>query len=102
MRDQVRNQLNVKRLEYSEDESALQSFMVKPNLAKLGPKFGKRLRQIQQALSAANAAEIGAKALAGEAVEPHVNGERITLTPKDLVVEQSPAAGLAVASDEEC
>jgi isoleucyl-tRNA synthetase len=102
MRDQMLNELNVKQLDFVEDESALQSLAIKPNRARLGPKFGKRLPQIQQALSSANAAEIGAKAMAGEAVELRVDGESITLTPDDLIVERMPAAGLAVAADEEC
>jgi isoleucyl-tRNA synthetase len=102
MQDQVLNELNVKQLALIEDESALQSVAIKPNLAELGPKFGRRLPHIQQALSAANAAEIGAKAAAGEPVELRVNDERITLTPDDLIVERLPAAGLAVASDSGC
>ena len=102
MRDQVLNELNVKRLEFIEDESALQSFAIKPNLAKLGPKFGRRLPHIQRALSAANAAEIGATALAGEPVDLRVDDQRITLAPDDLIVERLPAAGLAVVSDGDC
>ncbi len=99
MQAQILNELNVKTLEFIEDESALQTVVVKPNLAKLGPKFGKRLPQIQQALLSTNAEEIGAKVAAGESVELGVNGENITLTPEDLIVERVPAAGLKVASD---
>jgi isoleucyl-tRNA synthetase len=102
LRDQVLNELNVKQLAFIEDEAALQSFVIKPNLAKLGPKFGRRLPHIQQALASANAAEIGAKVVSGEAVELRVNDEHITLTPDDLLVERLPAAGLAVASDNDC
>jgi isoleucyl-tRNA synthetase len=102
MRDQVLNELNVKHLEFIDDEAALQRFSVKLNLAALGPKFGKRLPSIQQALSAADAAEIGARAMSGEPVELRVNDESVTLAPDDLIVERLPAAGLAVISDDEC
>jgi isoleucyl-tRNA synthetase len=102
MQDQVLNELNVKQVVFIEDESALQSFAIKPNFAKLGPKFGRRLPHIQQALSSANAAEIGMKAAAGEPVELRVNDESIALTPDELIVERLPAAGLAVASDSGC
>jgi isoleucyl-tRNA synthetase len=102
MQDQVLNELNVKRLEIIDDEAALQRFSVKPNLAMLGPKFGKRLRQIQQALSAANAEEIGASAMAGQPVEFRVNDESIILASDDLIVERLPVVGLAVASDDNC
>jgi isoleucyl-tRNA synthetase len=99
MQAQVLNELNVKQLEFIEDESALHSFAVKPNLAKLGPKFGKRLPHIRQALSAANPEEIRVKVAAGESVEVSINGERVTLAPEDLSVERVPAAGLVVAAD---
>jgi isoleucyl-tRNA synthetase len=102
MQAQILNELNVKALEFIEDESALQTVVIKPNLAKLGPKFGKRLPQIQQALLSTNAQAIGAKVAAGESVELGVNGESITLTPEDLIVERVPAAGLKVASDNGC
>jgi isoleucyl-tRNA synthetase len=102
MRDQVLNELNVKRLAFIEDEAALQRFSVKLNLATLGPKFGKRLPHMQQALSAADAAEIGARAMSGEPIELRVHDESVTLAPDDLIVERLPAAGLAVVSDEDC
>ena len=98
---QVLNELNIKQLEFVENESALQSFALKPNLAKLGPKFGKRLPQIRQALSSANVEEIGVKVAAGESVELSINGEGITLASEDLSVERVPAAGLVVASDND-
>jgi isoleucyl-tRNA synthetase len=102
MHDQILNELNVKQLEVITDELALQSFVIKPDLAKLGPKFGKRLPHIQQALSAANAEAIGARAMAGEPVELCVNDESITLAPDDLIVARLPTAGIAVASDNDC
>ncbi|MCS6860453.1 MAG: DUF5915 domain-containing protein, partial [Abditibacteriales bacterium] len=82
-----------------EDESALHTVVVKPNLSKLGPKFGKRLPQIQEALAAA---EVRAQAAAGEPVALRINGETVTLAPEDLIVERVPAAGLHVASDNGC
>jgi isoleucyl-tRNA synthetase len=102
MQTQILNELNVKAMEFISDESELQSFVIKPNLPKLGPKFGKRLPQIQQALSAANADQIGAKAAAGESVDLVLNGETVTLAPEDLLLERAPAMGLKVASDNGC
>lgn len=102
MRTQVLNELNVKQLELIEDESALHSFSIKPNFARLGPKFGKRVPHIQQALAAANVQEIGTQVTAGKAVELSIDGELLTLAPEDLLVERVPAMGLTVVSDGGC
>ena len=102
MQAQVLNELNIKQLEFLDDEAALYGFSVKPNFTKLGPKFGKRVPHIQKALAAADAAAIGAKVAAGESVELSVNGETVTLVPEDLVVERIPVQGLAMAADGGC
>jgi isoleucyl-tRNA synthetase len=102
MRTQVLNELNIKNLEFIDDEALLHNFSVKPNFTKLGPKFGKRVPHIQKALAAADAAAIGAKITAGERVELSVNGESVTLTLEDLLVERVPVQGLAMASDNGC
>jgi isoleucyl-tRNA synthetase len=102
MRAQLLHELNVKRLEFVEDEAALQSVTVKPHFAKLGPKYGKRVPQIQRALAAADAHSIAARVAAGEAVELSVDGEPVTLAPEDLSIERKPAAGLVVVSDNGC
>ncbi len=102
MQTQVLNELNIKNLEFIDDEALLHNFSVKPNFTKLGPKFGKRVPHIQKALAAADATAIGEKVTAGEPVELSVNGESVTLAPEDLVVERIPAQGLAMASDNGC
>ena len=102
MQAQVLNELNIKELQFIEDESTLHSFVIKPNLAKLGPKFGKRLPHIQQALSSANAEEVGAKVAAGGPIELSISEEHFTLAPEDLLVQRAPVAGLVVASDNGC
>ncbi len=99
MQAQVLHELNVKQVEFIEDESALQSFVIKPNFTKLGPKFGKRLPQLQQALSSVDAQEVGMKVGAGELFELNIDGERVALAPDDLIVERTPTVGLAVASE---
>jgi len=99
MQTQILNELNIKNLEFIDDEALLHSFSVKPNFTKLGPKFGKRVPHIQKALAAADAAAVGAKVTAGESVELSVNGESVTLAPEDLLVEQVPVQGLAMVSD---
>ena len=102
MQGQVLQELNIKHLEFIQDEAALHRFVIRPNFARLGPKFGRRLPQLQQALATANTQEIGSALAAGESVALTLDGEAITLTPEDLFVERVSAEGLVVASDDGC
>lgn len=99
LQGQLLHELNVKQLEFIEDEAALQSVTVKPRFATLGPKYGKQVPHIQNALAACDAHEIAARVAAGAAIELDVNGERITLAPEDLLIERKPVAGLTVVAD---
>jgi isoleucyl-tRNA synthetase len=50
--DIIRDELNVKAVEFVDDMSELSSYSFKPNLKTVGPKFGKLLGQIRGALQA--------------------------------------------------
>ena len=102
LKEQVLEELNVKDVHLAEDADAFHGYDVKPNFAKWGPRFGKRLNAVRQALDALDGTETGARVKAGERVSLEVDGEQIALTPEELVVEQVQAPGLAVVSDFGC
>jgi isoleucyl-tRNA synthetase len=94
--DQVIEELNVKRLrDASEVGGRLLTFSVKPNLPKLGPKYGKDLGRIRKLLDEADASEIARSAESGRDV---LIGD-FTLEPDEVIVERSSAEGFAIASD---
>ena len=56
-RDLLKDELNVKQLQFSTDEQQYVSLTIKPNLKKLGARLGKRLKQLRSELSTINASQ---------------------------------------------
>lgn len=83
----VRDELNLKALTFTDDLSAFASYIFKPQLKTLGPKYGKRLGEIRTALAALDGGpakkqldDIGFLTLSLPSGE-------ITLAPEDLIIE---------------
>ncbi|MBI1881528.1 MAG: class I tRNA ligase family protein, partial [Chloroflexi bacterium] len=96
----VVDELNVKKLGFVAEAGELVSYKVLPNLKLLGPKLGKQLPAVRQAIEAAHAAELAAKVQAGEAVTLTVDGQTVELAAEELLIQTQPAEGLAVAADK--
>ena len=71
------------------------SYSVRPNLPVLGPKFGKRIKEISDAITLSNPVEIVDVIRKGEAVT--LNGYE--LSGSDLIVDIEPIEGWAAAED---
>ena len=102
LRDVVLDELNAKVLRFAGDGGELVSYMVKPNLPVLGPRLGKQLGQVREALEAADAAALVAALRAGEggAVALRLaDGSELRLTEEDLLVETGSPDGYRVESD---
>ena len=102
LRAQILEELNVKGLDLVDDEDAFRGYAVKPNFSRWGPRFGKRLNAVRQALEALDGDETGARVAGGEPLSLEVDGEQVELSPDDLVVERVDADGLAVTTDFGC
>ena len=72
-------------------------YVFKPNLKTLGPRYGKRLRAIREALPGLSA-EL-APLRRGENVTVTVGGEPLDLSPDDVLVTTEQAGDWASASD---
>ena len=77
------------------------TYMVKPNFAVMGPKYGKRLGAIREALAGLDPVEVAAQVKAGEPVSVTLPGEDepVELQPGELVVETREREGFAVAQE---
>jgi isoleucyl-tRNA synthetase len=95
----VKDELNVKAVEFVGDVSELATYRVLPNNQLLGPKFGKQFPLVRKALLELDPAAVARQALAGSPVEVALAGERVALRPEELLVQTDPRPGLAVASD---
>lgn len=73
----AREELNVKRVRFVDDARAFTTYALKPQLRTLGPKYGKLLGAIRDALAAMDG---------NEAVDAFARGESITFTVEDTEV----------------
>ena len=92
---QVLDELNVKRLSFADDLGDLVTCSVRPRTSLLGPKHGRNLPKIVEALRAADQAAVARKVQAGESVE--LGG--FTITPEELEVLVADRPGYAVAME---
>ncbi len=54
----IQEELNVKQVDFTREADLYITYSVLPDLKKLGPKIGKRLPALKQALAAADAAKL--------------------------------------------
>jgi isoleucyl-tRNA synthetase len=97
--DQVAEELNIKKVSLHEGNGPLLFFDVKANPKTLGPKVGPRLKEVQTALSAADAAAVAAKLKTGEPYELACPGGPVKLEPGDVFVQSRAAEGWAGVED---
>ncbi|MCL2235314.1 MAG: isoleucine--tRNA ligase [Defluviitaleaceae bacterium] len=83
----IGEELNVKAVEILEDAGHMVGRKIKPNLKILGPKHGKILPKIGQALAEGDGNKLFAD-LAGEGISLNIEGEEIHLTMADVLVEE--------------
>ena len=94
LREIVLDELNVKGLSFGSTEDVV-AYDLKPNLGVVGPKYGRLVPGLRAALAEA-APEVGARAAAGESITVGVEGEEITLSPEELLVEPRQREGYAL------
>lgn len=91
----LKEELNVKAVRDAADMGGLLGFEIKPNLRLLGPKYGKQMGDIRDALQAADPDEIARASEAGETIS--VGG--FELEPDEVLVERVALEVYAVATD---
>ena len=96
--DLVLDELNVKEIRPLTDPGDVVAYNVRPNLSLLGPKYGKRLGAIRQALAAADAAEVARNVEATRPFDlPLPDGTAVSLEPAELLVDLTKQPGYAAA-----
>lgn len=101
MEDQILEELNVKRIVVTTQVGDLITYVIKPNFALMGPKYGKQLGAIRAVLAEMDPALIAAQVEAGQPVSVSLPGEDapIEIEPGELVVETREREGFAVAQE---
>ena len=96
---QILEELNVKNLEKIAQDAELVSYRIKPNLPRIGKRYGKLVPAIREALSGADGGRIAAAAAAEVSFGIEVNGETISFEPEDVLIETASAEGYACAEE---
>ncbi len=83
----IKDELNIKAVEYIDDTSQFSSYSFKPQLKTVGPKYGKFLGAIREFLANADGDE-AKKQLDNEgALKLQIDGRNIVLETEDLIIE---------------
>ncbi len=97
--DQILEELNVKSIEFIARDAGLVSYRIKPNLPRIGKRYGKLIPAIRRTLEAADGAEIAAAAARGEAFSIELDDQTLELGAEDVLIETSSAEGYACGED---
>jgi isoleucyl-tRNA synthetase len=92
----VLDELNVKELRYVSGADELGQWELKPNYRALGPRFGKRMPEVAQALTALDASRGAATLRDGGSVGISINGKEHALGPEDVQLVLQPLEGYQV------
>ena len=98
MEDVIRDEINVKRIEYVTDESGLVLKKARPNFKALGPKFGKSVQPVAARIRELTPAEIAALERDGR-LEVEAGGASRTIGREDVDIVREDVQGWLVESD---
>ncbi len=99
MQELIKDELNIEKLEFKRDANQFLNYVIKPNLKTLGPRLGKLLGSLRNALSTIDNNTIAAKVLSGQGYEFDLDGQKVTLTAEDLLIETKSKEGFVSETD---
>ncbi|HEY4235383.1 MAG TPA: class I tRNA ligase family protein, partial [Lacipirellulaceae bacterium] len=94
----IEEELNVKRLEFSDDPALYVEHDVNPNFKLLGPKLGKLLPKVKKWLSEQSGAELLANIRDNGLIDLVIDGQSIALTREEVEVRIRPKPGWTAAN----
>lgn len=97
--DIIREELNVKKLEFTEEVREFTTYRFKPQLKTVGPKYGKQLGGIQKNLAELDGNEAMDTLNELGAITFAVQEQEVTLTKEDLLIEMIQSEGYVTEAD---
>jgi isoleucyl-tRNA synthetase len=98
VRDLVLAEVNVKEVEYIDDTSSVLVKKIKPDFKKLGPRYGKLMKDITNAVTALSPADISAFEASGTH-SMMLGGEEVALSLADVEIISEDIPGWQVANE---
>ena len=99
--DIIADELNVKEVKFADDVESFISYSFKPQLRTVGPKYGKLLGGIRQALIDINGTAAMNELRTNGVLKLDINGNNVELTEEDLLIETAQTEGYVSESDGE-
>ena len=99
--DIIADELNVKEVKFADDVESFISYSFKPRLRTVGPKYGKLLGGIRQALTDINGTAAMNELRTNGVLKLDINGNDVELTEEDLLIETAQTEGYVSESDGE-
>ncbi len=97
----IEEELNVKKAEFTDDVSAFTSYTFKPQLRTVGPKYGKYLGQIKQALAQLDGNAAMAELKSSGALKLDSISQEVVLLEDDLLITMTQTEGFVTDGDNE-
>ncbi|MDO5818395.1 MAG: isoleucine--tRNA ligase, partial [Eubacteriales bacterium] len=99
--DIIADELNVKEVKFADDVESFISYSFKPQLRTVGPKYGKLLGGIRQALTDINGTAAMNELRTNGVLKLDINGNDVELTEEDILIETAQTEGYVSESDGE-
>ena len=99
--DIIADELNVKEVKFADDVESFISYSFKPQLRTVGPKYGKLLGGIRQALTDIDGSKAMAELRANGVLVLDIDENKVELTEEDLLIETAQTEGYVTESDGE-
>ena len=97
--DIIAEELNVKEVEFTDNVESFISYIIKPQLKTVGPKYGKYLGGIKTALSEIDSVKAVKEVNSVGFITLSIDGAEIKLEKDDLLIESAKSDGFASESD---
>ena len=97
--DIIEDELNVKKVTFTEDVSAFTTYSFKPQLRTVGPKYGKQLGGIQKTLASLDGNKAMDELNKSGMLKFDVDGVEVTLFKEDLLISNEKKDGFVTEAD---
>ncbi len=97
--DIIKDELNIKKVSFTNEVDDFVTYQFKPQLKTLGPKYGKQLGEIRNALSSIDGSAAKKELDSNGALKLSLSSGKIELAPDDLLIEAMQKEGFFTMSD---
>jgi len=97
----ITDELNVKALEFAQNETELVTYKLLPENRVLGPKLGQMFPKVRAALAEADPNAAVATLRSGQSLALSVDGQTVELVTGDVIITPQPKSGFAVRAEGE-